>query len=41
MKELYNGGGHPKAAGASIPSMAEDFIKSILKDRVNFVAKAG
>ena len=41
MKDFYHGGGHPKAAGASIPIMAEDFIKSVLKDRVNFVAKAG
>lgn len=41
MKEFYNGGGHPKAAGAPIPNMAEDFIKNVLKDRVNFVAKAG
>lgn len=41
MKEVYGGGGHPKAAGAPITNLAEDIIRDVLHDKVSFIQKAG
>ena len=41
MKDIYGGGGHPKAAGAPITNLAEDIIRNVLHDKVSFISKAG
>lgn len=41
MKDIYGGGGHPKAAGAPVNNLAEDIIRNIIRDRVIYIEKVG